>query len=216
MTSAFNTYMPWLFPLVFVGMWLLVGTLLSVMSGWFGLMQRFPDRPQPAIFKLNNAYGSLRGVNFNGILILSVCPDGLRVGVWRIFAPFARSIFVPWQALSVTRRNRILWKTAVLRFGASGPQLKIMSHVADRLAAAVPGRWPEPGVFRRETAAEAAIRIGGQWLVATAVAATFFTLAPWLGDPQGGNIPLAVTILFPAIAFGIVSLFRFFGSIGGR
>ncbi len=214
--SSSNHYWVLLFPLVFVGMWLLVTTLLGVMSGWFGLMQRFPDRPQPAILKLGNNYGSLRGVNFNGILTLSVCPDGLRIGVWRIFAPFARNIFVPWQALSVSRRNRVLWKIAVLRFGASGPQLKIMSHVADRLAAAAPGRWPEPGVFRRETAADAALRIGGQWLFATAFAATFFTVVPRLEGSNTAWPPLAVAVLFPAIAFGIFSLFRFFASIGGR
>ena len=214
--SSSYTYWIWLFPLVFVGLWFFVGTFLGWMSGWYGLARRFPDRPQPAILKLGNAYGSLRGVNFNGILVLSVCQDGLRVAVWRIFAPFARNFFVPWEALSVTRRNRVLWKIAVLRFGGSGPQLKIMSHVADRLAAAVPGRWPEPGVFRRETAAEAAIRIGGQWLVATALVATFFTLVSRIDGPGPADPPLAVTILFPAIVFGVVGLFRFFASIGGR
>jgi hypothetical protein len=211
-----NNYWIFLFPLIFVGLWLLVGTLLGVMSGWFGLMRRFPDRPQPAILKLNNAYGSMGGVNFNGILVLSVCPDGLRIGVWRIFAPFARNIFVPWVALSVTRRDRVLWKIAVLRFGASGPQLKIMSHVADRLAAAARGHWPEPGLFRRETAAEAAIRIGSQWFVSTALAATFFIVVPRMDNANTAWPPLAVAILFPAIVFGIVSLFRFFGSMGGR
>jgi len=214
--SSSDTYWIWLFPLAFIGLWIFIGTFLGWMSGWYGLARRFPNRPQPALLKLGHAYGSMRGVNFNGILVLSVCQDGLRVGVWRIFGLFSRDFFVPWAALSVTRRNRVLWKIAVLRFDGSGSQLKIMSHVADRLAAAAPGRWPEAGVFRRETAAEAALRIGGQWLVATAFAATFFTLVPRLDSANTTWPPLAVTILFPAIAFGIFSLFRFFASIGGR
>ena len=216
MTSFVNTYGPWAFPVVFVGLWLVVTTFLGVLSGWYGLAARFPNRPQPARFKLSHAYGSMRGVNFNGILVLSVCPDGLRVGMWRIFGPFSRDFFVPWQQLHVDRHDRILWKVAALRFGAYGPRLKIMSHVADRLAAAAGGQWPERGVFRRETAPQAAIRIGIQWLAATAVAATFFSLVPRFAGAPAGFPPLAVAIALSALVFGVASLFRFVASVGGR
>ena len=36
-------WLPFAFPLLFVGIWLMVSTLLGMMSGWFSLQQWYPD-----------------------------------------------------------------------------------------------------------------------------------------------------------------------------
>ncbi len=204
------------FLLFFAVLWLGVGLLLGLFSGWYGLRSRFPDRPQRAVLQLNHAYGTMGGVHFNGILRLGVCSDGLRIGIWRLFMPFAGNIFVPWAQLHVVRRNRILWKTAVLSFGGYGARLKISTHVADRLARAAGGRWSEPGTFPRETVAQAGVRVGGQWLAMTLFAGLFFSLVPRLAAASDGvapALPVWLAFAFPAVIFGIVSLFRFVGSL---
>jgi hypothetical protein len=183
------------------------------LSGWYGLRSRFPDRPQAAVFKLNHLYGSMGGVHLKGVLVLGVCPDGLRIGVWRVFMPFAGNIFVPWSQLHVTRRNRILWKTAVFDFGGRGAKLKIADHMANRLARAAGGHWPERGVFPPETAAQAGLRVGGQWLAATLLAGTFFTV---VSRSVGADtaLPIWLAFGFPATVYGVYSLFQFATSVG--
>ena len=90
------------------------------------------------------ASGFMRGVRMNNILTLTACRRGLRVGMWKLFAPFDRPFFVPWEQLGVERREAWLQKRAVLSFGnpAAG-KLDIAGDLADRLAGAAQGRWPE-------------------------------------------------------------------------
>jgi hypothetical protein len=52
-----------------------------------------------------------------GILILSVCPTGLRVGMMRIFGPFCRDFFVPWESIAIIRKTVLFWPVAKLQFG---------------------------------------------------------------------------------------------------
>ncbi len=74
--------------------WFAVTMLLSFVSGWYGLMERYPDRAETALAVLANQSGSLGAVSMRGILKLSVCPSGLRLGIMRIFGPFCRDLFV--------------------------------------------------------------------------------------------------------------------------
>jgi len=40
------------FPLLFVAMWLLITTILSLVSGWFWLAAKFPNRPEEPLLRL--------------------------------------------------------------------------------------------------------------------------------------------------------------------
>lgn len=141
---------PFAFPVFFVGMWLLVTTILSAVSGWKGLESRFPDRDDEVLATFRMASGLMRGVGMNNVLTLTACRTGLRVAMWKLFAPFDRPFFVPWEQLVVERRDGWLQKRAVLAFGAPPVgRLDIAGHLADRLAAAAQGRWPERAAARR-------------------------------------------------------------------
>lgn len=157
-------------------MWLGVTTLLGALSGWYRLMQRFPDRPEPPLLALRNQSGSLGLVAMNSVLCLSACPSGLRIGIMRIFGPFCRDLFVPWGEIQVSRKSRWFGRTAVLEFGHGlGASLSIPAHVADRLAVATAGTWPEPGPFVEETKSGVGSRVMKQWLLRTTLAAVFLS-----------------------------------------
>jgi hypothetical protein len=204
------------FPLFFAAVWLAVTTILGLTSGWFRLMETFPDQTDEPILRLRGQSGKMGlGTNMNGILRLSVCSSGLRVGIMRLFGPFCRDFFVPWEHISVTRKTILFWPFADLRFGAPlVGKLRISGHVADRLARAAAHRWPETGPFPEEMPDDLFRRLLTQWALVTSFAALFFTLAPLALAPRGAHPPILVAILFPAIVFGVVSIVKFFRDRG--
>jgi hypothetical protein len=190
---------------------MVITTLLAVLSGWLRLMKKFPNQPDEASFRIRGQSASMGlGVNMRGILTLSACPSGLRVGIVRIFGPFCRDFFVPWEEMRVSRRNALFWPVAKLQFGSPAiGSLTIPAHVADRLARAATGSWPEPGPFREQTQRDMGKRLLIQWAATTCIAALFFTLVPMAFAPPQGSPPIVVGILFPAIIFGFIFVLRF-------
>jgi hypothetical protein len=159
------------FPLL----WFAETMILSLLSGWFGLMERYPDREEKPVVTLANQSGSLGLVSMRGVVKLSVCRSGLRVGIMRIFGPFCRDFLVPWNEITVTRSDRFFWKAAKLSFGQpSNGSLRVFADVADRLARAAGSHWPDPGSFPEEKGSQAFSRIVKQWVFMTSLAAESF------------------------------------------
>ncbi|MBP6014140.1 MAG: hypothetical protein KBA31_18070 [Alphaproteobacteria bacterium] len=131
------------FPVMFAVIWVGVTWLLGWMSGWHALMERYPDRHEQPALDLSWQTGAMGvGVNYKNVLKLAVCPSGLRIGVMKLFGPFARDFLVPWRDLKV-KRSRWFWTdVAELAFGAHG-KLVVTAAVADQLAAAAGKNWPE-------------------------------------------------------------------------
>jgi hypothetical protein len=191
--------------------WLAVTLILSFLSGWFALMERYPDQAEDALTVLANQSGSLGAVSMRGILTLGICPSGLRIGIMRIFGPFCRNFFVPWTEITITRGDRFFWTFAKLTFGhPSIGRLTVFAHTADRMARAAGDHWPEPGPFPEETGSKALSRIAKQWVAMTVLAAAFFIIVPRLVGPKGANAPpIAVAVLFPAVVFGIAAIIQY-------
>jgi hypothetical protein len=199
-------------PLFLAALWLTVTTILALLSGWFRLMEQYPDQPVEPILRLRFQSGAMGwGVNMNGILTLSVCPDGLRVGMMRVFGPFCRSFLVPWESIAIVRKTALFGPVAKLQFGnpAIGT-LRIPSHVANRLARAANERWPEAGPFPNEKLRARFSRLMAQWAIATLLGALFFIIVPLAVSPSGNRPPILVAILLPAVVFGLASAARFF------
>jgi hypothetical protein len=175
-------------------------------------MTRYPNREETELLSLKSLSGSMGlGVGMNRILNISVCPSGLRIGMMRVFGIWCRKFFVPWEEISVNRKNGFFGQSAVFQFGnPSTGRLRIPSYVADRLARASLGRWPEPGPFPQETNAQVFDNVVRQWLAVTLFAATFFFVAPRVMSPVADFPPLSVAILFPGVVFGIGSVFEYF------
>ena len=165
------------FPVFFALLWLGITSLLGVLSGWFLLMFRFPDQYDgEPLLVLKWQSGSMGlGVNMGGILRLSACRTGLRVGMFRLFGPFCRDFFVPWSELTVTRKKMFVWNYVELRFGQSFAKLGLSGRVADMLWRAVPESWPEGGApSTPETRQQAALDVLKKWALMTALASAFF------------------------------------------
>jgi hypothetical protein len=199
-------------PLFIASVWLTVTTILAVLSGWFRLMAEFPNQAMEPILRVRGQSGAMGlGVSMSGVLTLGVCPSGLRVGIMRVFGPFCRDFFVPWENISVTRKAIIFWPVAKLQFGSPAiGSLTIPVHLANRLARAAMGRWPETGPFPEEKHRDTLRRLLTQWALSTCAAALFFTLVPLTVAPTGGGPPIVVAILFPVIVFGVITIVRFF------
>jgi hypothetical protein len=200
-----------LFPLIFASLWLTVTAILAVLSGWLRLMAKFPNQAVEPTLRIRRQSGSMGlGVSMRGILTLAVCPTGLRVGIMRVFGPFCRDFFVPWEEIRVTRKIVLFWPVAKLQFGSPAVgTLTIPAHVANKLAHAATGHWPESGPFPEERPRDTFRRMLTHWAVMTCAAALFFTLVPLAVAPSGGRPPIVVVILFSAIVFGLAALVRF-------
>ena len=138
----------WLsFPLFFAVVWLAVTILIGFLSGWYTLMRRYPDRHEKPVLHLRGQLGFMGslGSRLRGILRLSVCPSGLRVGMFRLFGPFSRDFFVPWDEISVARARWFLMsEMAIMTFGdPPHGKLAVTAAVAARLAKAAGDDWPE-------------------------------------------------------------------------
>ena len=208
MDSHFSTVFLVLFPVLFVGVWFWATTGLMARAGWFDLARLYPDRDDPALLRLRFQSGRMSGVSLNQILCLEACRSGLRVSMPRYFAPFCRNFLVPWTDIQVMRKNGILWRGAELTFGGGPRTLVLMDHVANRLARAVPGLWPESGTFARETAGQVAWICFKAWLLNSLCAAVFFTVVPRLAFPNL-HLPLAGTIGLPACLLALAALAGF-------
>ena len=213
MTDPFEQNFGIIFPFFFLALWLFVTTLLSFLSGWYKLAARFPDRNEEPLLKLSLQSGSMGlGVSMRGVLNISACPSGLRIGINRLFGPFARKFFVSWEDLHVTRRTILFSPSARLQFGT--PQigtLTISGHAANRLARAAQGKWPEREPLPDEPAASTFRRLFFYWAAITCLAAIFFSGVLFSDVRTGTTHPaIIVAIAFPAVVFGVAFLIRYF------
>jgi hypothetical protein len=99
LNDLFARYFPVVLPLFFVALWLAASITLGWVSGWFRLAAAYPDRDEPAMLRLAGQSGTMGSwVGMHGILRVSVCPSGLRIGMLRLFGPMSRDFLMPWDA----------------------------------------------------------------------------------------------------------------------
>ena len=115
--------------LFFVALWLLVTTLLGGLSGWSAIARRFPDQAETPRFQLKGQSAAMgMGVQLRGILTFSACPSGLRVTIWRIFAPFSKPFFVPWNDVHARPKGGVF--VDMMRLGLGNPEAGAMTVTA--------------------------------------------------------------------------------------
>jgi hypothetical protein len=193
-----------------IGIWLTVTTTLAYLSGWFRLMEAYPDCPSEPVLRLRGQGGTMgSGVRMSGILTLSVCAPGLRVGMTRLFGLFCRDFLVPWENITVARKATLFGPAAKLQFGNPVVgTLQIPSHIADRLANAAMERWPESGPIAIPARGDIARRLLRECAIYYAFFATFFIAVGRVTGQHGP--PILVAILFPAVITGLMFAVRFF------
>ena len=113
-------YFLYLFPFVFIGWGALVMYMLSLMSGWRRLAQRYPARGEPTGTTFKSQSAKIGWVSYNNVLKFTIAPDGLSVSSWGPFR-FAHPPFtIPWRDIyNVTFKKMLWWEMA--RFEVSLP-----------------------------------------------------------------------------------------------
>ena len=133
------------FPVFFVSLWCGIGFLISRLSGWAALANRFrlsfPFAAQKWIWQ---SARMRYGTNYSSCLTVGADPMGLYLNIfplWRIGHP---SLLVPWPEVSVRRRIKILVFTYVELTLGRDEQIpfRISATLASRIQAAAGPNWP--------------------------------------------------------------------------
>ena len=78
-TAGAQEPFPWWFPLAFIGMWLVVSTVLALIAGHMALLSRVPPVSMSAQERFLFASGSVRGVSFRSALHVAISASGLHL-----------------------------------------------------------------------------------------------------------------------------------------
>lgn len=110
---------PFVFPVAFAALWLAITWFIGWSSGWHDLMRRYPDRPSTArtAFSWRSGYMGRTNAQFRSVLTLSVRNDGLRVSLLWPFALFNKPFVVPWDQITVEKKEWMFFNGAQLSFG---------------------------------------------------------------------------------------------------
>lgn len=99
---------PYLFPFLFVGMFVLVIYILS-RKGWYDLAMEFqyPEPFEGQRIGINSA--TINGVNYNNILLLRFNEQGLYMKPVFVFRLFHKPVLIPWNEFKSVRNKKILF-----------------------------------------------------------------------------------------------------------
>ncbi|MEO7689209.1 MAG: hypothetical protein ABIS51_07980 [Sphingomonas sp.] len=193
-----------------IAFWLVITGLIGLFSGWFTLQSRYPDTEEPALITLRRQSGSMGpGVAMNRLLRLSACPSGLRIGIPRMYGLFQRPFLVPWDEITATPKKTFFVPMARLALGY--PQIGSITIDArswERLAAHSLDHVRQDDRFTPVSSRGTGRGLVLEWLVMSALAATFFAVASRL-QSVSAPVPLAACIAFPAVVIGFGQLVRY-------
>ena len=117
--EQFKQIYPYVFPFLFIGMWVLVLKILSIKSGWVKLVEKycFLEKFKGKYYRSQSA--KIKKVNFSGSLEMGVNERGLYLIPMILFRLFHKPILIPWVEIHGEAFSRFLFK---------GYRLKLKSY----------------------------------------------------------------------------------------
>ena len=103
---------PLWFPFAFVGLWLLISTILSELSGWRRLADRFAAGSRPSGKRLRRQVTAVGLTGENGVTGLILTPEGLYLYTHPLFRFRRPPLLVPWPEVRYVGERRMLWRRA--------------------------------------------------------------------------------------------------------
>lgn len=130
----------WFFPL-FALMWLGIGGLLSLLSGWWSLASRFPaaDSIQGENFRIvSGSIGlSFFPVNYGNCLFVTTNEKGFRLAILFLFRFLSPPLFIPWtQVGSVAEKRFLFMRYAAIRIRENWPMLSFYGKAGKHILGA--------------------------------------------------------------------------------
>lgn len=113
---------------LFAVLWIATTALLPHFMGWVTLEKLAPDK-DPS--ELGSPLDTLRfqglylgkgklGASYRGCVTFEVYADGLRVSIWKLFAPFSKPIFIPFEAMQTEEARVFTFRTTRMKIGPGG------------------------------------------------------------------------------------------------
>ncbi len=139
----------------FVGMWVSVCFLLSLIGGWRKLARRYRSPGAIEGTKWRNQSAELRGYfksSYGNCLTVVANEAGLGVSILFLFRVGHPPLFIPWTEISVNQETRFFFFKGVRLTFSSEPSVSIwiLNRLAIKIQAAVGQDWFEEN--RVETA----------------------------------------------------------------
>jgi hypothetical protein len=134
----------WIFPIFFVGVWLLVALFISRVGGWSTLAEYYrADQPFFGTLFRFQAASFRAGSNYNGCLNFGANGEGLYLRPMLLFRAFHPPLFIPWSEVSAQPIKLWLFFNFVeLRFHRSPAiPVRIKPALANKLLQASAGRF---------------------------------------------------------------------------
>jgi hypothetical protein len=137
-----------LFPVFFVGLWVVIGTLLSRLSGWSTLAGHFRADNPPSGTRFRFVSGSMgKGivpVQYRSCLFVTVNDRGLHLSLLPPFRFMSPALFIPWTKVeSVEERQFLMVHWTVLRLRNLWPVISLRGRAGEAVreahARAIPG-----------------------------------------------------------------------------
>ena len=104
----------WFFPL-FIGGWLLILFLLSVLGGWHALSKRYKSSSNFSGKLFRFVSGSLGNkifpVSYSSCLSVSIGSDGIGLSVLPLFRFFHPKLLLPWSSVSDCKQEKFWFRT---------------------------------------------------------------------------------------------------------
>ncbi len=139
-----------LFAVAFPAIWLGVTALLAEIGGWNRLQRVFPDQSDASVveslgFRSAQLGHPLAGVSYSGVLTFDVCNTGLRIRVWKLFGPFCKPLFLPWNSFRTEPYHWFIWDACRMRWGPrTRDSMIIYRRLAEAIAVASDGKFGAP------------------------------------------------------------------------
>jgi hypothetical protein len=103
---------------ILISVWLLVTALLSTLSGWPRLAERFPGGAPPPGNRVRGQVLGLGPIRENNVTTLIPTDPGLYMCAMPLFWLRRPSILLPWTQIRYLDRPQVLWSTShVLNLG---------------------------------------------------------------------------------------------------
>ena len=137
-------YLPIIFPIFFVCMWVTVSYVLGFIGGWHELAQRF--RLQSSFrglsWTMQSARMRLLG-GYSNCITVGCNDDGLYLAMLFFFRVGHPPLLIPWNEVSVSREKGILFRYVNFRLGRiEQVPLRVRESLGDNLRIAAGTKWP--------------------------------------------------------------------------
>lgn len=142
---------PYLIALLFVAAWIGAGLMVSHMSGWSTLAQRFRFEGTFTGQRWTFRCAQMRWLsNYNNCLTVGASPEGLYISMLFLFRIGHPALLIPWHEISVsTKQWSLRWFGSYVEMTLGGPAglpFRIRPKLAARLQEAAGGAWPAESV----------------------------------------------------------------------